>query len=106
MPSVFSSILLKIDALKEIGLAVEGQVEVYMDGGVRQGSDVLKVLALGARAVFIGRPVLWGLAYNGEEGVEKVFKVLKNELKTAMMLSGMIVKNCTVTNIIRLFPCM
>ena len=43
--------------------AVRGRVEVYMDGGVRQGTDVLKVLAMGARAVFIGRPVLWGLAY-------------------------------------------
>ena len=43
--------------------AVRGRVEVYMDGGVRQGTDVLKALAMGARAVFIGRPVLWGLAY-------------------------------------------
>ena len=43
--------------------AVEGRVEVYLDGGVRQGTDVLKALALGAKAVFIGRPVLWGLAY-------------------------------------------
>ena len=68
--------------------AVEGQVEVFMDGGVRQGTDVLKALALGARAVFIGRPVLWGLAYSGQEGVEKVFDILINELKTAMMLAG------------------
>ena len=44
--------------------AVRGRVEVYMDGGVRQGTDVLKALAMGARAVFIGRPALWGLAYN------------------------------------------
>ena len=43
--------------------AVQGHVEVYMDGGVRQGTDVLKALALGARAVFIGRPILWGLSY-------------------------------------------
>ena len=50
--------------LIEVVRAVKGQVEVYMDGGVRQGTDVLKALALGARAVFIGRPVLWGLAYN------------------------------------------
>ena len=69
--------------------AVEGRgVEVYVDGGVRQGTDVLKALALGARAVFIGRPVLWGLAYNGQEGVEKVLQILRDELKTAMMLSG------------------
>ena len=51
------------DVLGEIVEAVEGRVEVYLDGGVRQGTDVLKALALGAKAVFIGRPVLWGLAY-------------------------------------------
>ena len=67
---------------------MKGQVEVYMDGGVRQGTDVLKALALGARAVFIGRPVLWGLTCRGEEGVEKVLKLLKEELRLAMMLSG------------------
>ena len=67
---------------------MQGQVEVYMDGGVRQGTDVLKALAMGARAVFIGRPVLWGLAYRGEEGVEKVLEILKEEFKIAMMLSG------------------
>ena len=54
---------IQIDALGEVVEAVEGRVEVYLDGGVRQGTDVLKALALGAKAVFIGRPVLWGLAY-------------------------------------------
>ena len=54
---------LQIDVLSEIVHAVQGRVEVYMDGGVRLGTDVLKALALGAKAVFIGRPVLWGLAY-------------------------------------------
>ena len=54
---------LQIDVLGEIVHAVQGKVEVYMDGGVRLGTDVLKALALGAKAVFIGRPVLWGLAY-------------------------------------------
>lgn len=68
--------------------AVDGRVEVYMDGGVRQGVDVLKALALGARAVFIGRPVLWGLASNGQEGVERVLEILRDEFTTAMMLSG------------------
>jgi len=53
----------QIDALREVVEAVEGRVEVYLDGGVRQGTDALKALALGAKAVFIGRPVLWGLAY-------------------------------------------
>ena len=68
--------------------AVEGRVEVYMDGGVRRGTDVLKAIALGARAVFIGRPILWGLTYNGEEGVERVLEILREEYKCAMMLSG------------------
>ena len=53
----------QVDALPEVVQAVAGRVEVYMDGGIRHGTDVLKALALGARAVFIGRPVLWGLAY-------------------------------------------
>ena len=53
----------QIDALGEVVEAVKGRVEVYLDGGVRQGTDVLKALALGAKAVFIGRPVLWGLSY-------------------------------------------
>ena len=65
------------------------KVEIYMDGGVRKGTDVLKALALGARAVFIGRPILWGLTYNGEDGVQDVLQIIKNELKLAMCLSGM-----------------
>lgn len=52
----------QIDALPEIVEAVEGKVEVFLDGGVRKGTDVLKALALGAQAVFVGRPVIWGLA--------------------------------------------
>ena len=83
----------KIDALGEVVRAVEGRVEVYMDGGVRRGTDVLKALAMGARAVFIGRPVLWGLAYKGQEGVERVLKILREELKCAMMLSGVAIIN-------------
>ncbi|KXJ29899.1 Hydroxyacid oxidase 1 [Exaiptasia diaphana] len=81
-------VLATIDALPEVVSAVNGQVEVYLDGGVRLGTDVLKALALGARAVFIGRPVLWGLACQGEEGVHKVLEILRTELKTAMILSG------------------
>ena len=53
----------QLDVLREVVEAVRGRVEVYMDGGVRLGTDVFKALALGARAVFIGRPVLWGLTY-------------------------------------------
>lgn len=53
----------QIDCLPEIVEAVQGRVEVYMDGGIRTGSDVLKAIALGAKCVFIGRPAIWGLAY-------------------------------------------
>ena len=77
--------------LGEVVSAVEGGgVEVFVDGGVRQGTDVLKALALGARAVFIGRPVLWGLAYGGEGGVERVLEILRDEFRLAMMLSGIL----------------
>lgn len=68
--------------------AVGGAVEVYLDGGVRQGTDVLKALAMGARAVFVGRPVLWGLAYAGKEGVEQVLHILRDEFRLAMQLAG------------------
>ncbi|KXJ30026.1 hydroxyacid oxidase 1 [Exaiptasia diaphana] len=81
-------VLATIDALPEVVSAVNGQVEVYLDGGVRLGTDVLKALALGARAVFIGRPVLWGLAVQGSEGVHQVLELLRAELRTAMILSG------------------
>ena len=59
-----------------------------MDGGIRRGTDVLKALALGARAVLIGRPVLWGLAVGGEQGVARVLELLLAEIDTALMLAG------------------
>ncbi|XP_075781827.1 2-Hydroxyacid oxidase 1 isoform X1 [Pelodiscus sinensis] len=77
-----------IDVLPEIVEAVEGKVEVFLDGGVRKGTDVLKALALGARAVFIGRPIIWGLVYQGEEGAKEVLQMLKEEFQLAMALSG------------------
>ena len=77
-----------IDALSEVVKAVNGRCEVYFDGGIRCGNDVFKAIALGARAVFIGRPALWGLACNGEAGVAEVLDILKNELKTSMQLMG------------------
>nr|XP_033799431.1 hydroxyacid oxidase 2-like [Geotrypetes seraphini] len=77
-----------IDALSEIVNAVQGRVEVYVDGGIRTGSDVLKALALGARCVFIGRPILWGLAYQGEEGVQKILQILHDEFRLSMALAG------------------
>ncbi|XP_070566189.1 2-Hydroxyacid oxidase 2-like isoform X1 [Ptychodera flava] len=77
-----------IDLLSDIVDAVGDKLEVYVDGGIRTGTDVLKALALGARAVFIGRPVLYGLACNGEEGVKEVLKILRDELSRAMALTG------------------
>jgi isopentenyl diphosphate isomerase/L-lactate dehydrogenase-like FMN-dependent dehydrogenase len=75
-------------ALPEIVSAVEGRCEIYLDGGIRRGTDVLKALALGARAVLIGRPILWGLAANGAAGVTHVLDILRSELELAMALSG------------------
>jgi 4-hydroxymandelate oxidase len=77
-----------ITALPEVVDAVGGRAEVYVDGGIRRGTDVLKALALGARAVLVGRPVLWGLAVNGEAGVRDVLELLRQELDLAMALAG------------------
>lgn len=96
-----------IDALPAIVKQANGRCEVFVDGGVTLGTDVLKAVALGAKMVmvynaptpktihnfvflkaFIGRPVIWGLAHNGEEGVKGVIQLLKDELDIAMALSG------------------
>jgi 4-hydroxymandelate oxidase len=76
------------DALPHVVDAVAGSAEVYVDGGVRRGTDVVKALALGARAVMVARPVLWGLAVNGATGVAEVLKGLREELVRAMALCG------------------
>jgi 4-hydroxymandelate oxidase len=76
------------EALPEIVDAVGGRAEVYVDGGIRRGTDILKALALGARAVLIGRPMLWGLSVRGAEGVHDVLTHLHAELVRAMALSG------------------
>jgi 4-hydroxymandelate oxidase len=75
------------DVLAEVVDAARG-LEVLVDGGVRRGTDVLKALALGAKAVLIGRPVLWGLAIDGEAGVARVLEMLRAELDEAMALAG------------------
>ncbi|KFO97324.1 Hydroxyacid oxidase 2 [Calypte anna] len=80
--------LATIDALVEIVEAVQGRAEVYLDGGIRKGSDILKALALGAKCVFIGRPALWGLAYKGEEGLQDVLRILQDEFRLSMALAG------------------
>lgn len=77
-----------IDALAEVVDAVAGRVEVLLDGGIRRGTDVLKALALGAKAVAVGRPALWGLAVGGADGVAEVLGMLQAELTEAMLLCG------------------
>lgn len=77
-----------IEALPEVVAAVDQRCEVYMDGGIRRGTDILKALALGARAVLVGRPLLWGLAAQGVEGAQHVLEILRAELELAMALSG------------------
>lgn len=77
-----------IEVLPEVVDAVNGQCEVYLDGGIRRGTDVLKALALGARAVLIGRPLFWGLAVDGEAGVRAVLHILRDELEMAMAMCG------------------
>jgi heme/flavin dehydrogenase (mycofactocin system) len=77
-----------IRALPAIADAVGGQIEVLLDGGVRRGSDVVKALALGARAVMIGRAYLWGLAAGGQAGVENVLDILRNGIDSALLGLG------------------
>jgi len=77
-----------IEALPEVAAAVGGKLEVYLDGGIRRGSDVVKALALGAKAVLIGRPYIYGLAARGQRGVEDVLGILRNETDNAMALLG------------------
>jgi 4-hydroxymandelate oxidase len=76
------------DALPHVVNAVDDDCEVYVDGGVRRGSDVLKAIALGARTVLVGRPILWGLCVDGEAGAVNVLKTLRRELDEAMLLCG------------------
>jgi (S)-2-hydroxy-acid oxidase len=83
--------LATIDALPEVAEAVRSQskkIPVHVDGGIRHGTDVFKALALGADFVWIGRPVLWGLAYKGQEGVELCLKLLGDEIQLCMGLAG------------------
>uniref|UniRef100_A0A914MQE4 FMN hydroxy acid dehydrogenase domain-containing protein n=1 Tax=Meloidogyne incognita TaxID=6306 RepID=A0A914MQE4_MELIC len=77
-----------IDALPEIVEAVQDRVPVFVDGGFRTGTDIFKALAIGAQLVFIGRPIIYGLAIGGKEGVKHVLKLLKTEFDYAMRLSG------------------
>jgi 4-hydroxymandelate oxidase len=84
-----------IDVLHEIATAVDGRIEVLVDGGVRRGTDVLCALALGAKAVLLGRPYVWALAVDGERGVSHALQMLRDEFDTAVALTGC----CSVSEI-------
>ena len=77
-----------LEALTEIAPVVKGRVGLFMDGGIRTGTDIFKAMALGAQTVFIGRPVLFGLAVGGENGVKHVIELLRKEFEAIMKLSG------------------
>jgi 4-hydroxymandelate oxidase len=77
-----------LEALPEVVQEVRGRIPVFIDGGVRRGTDVLKALALGATAVGIGRPYIWGLGAFGQPGVDRVLEILNNELRLAMVGVG------------------
>ncbi len=100
-----------IEVLPEVVDAVGSRAEVYMDGGIRRGSDVFKALALGAKAVLIGRPLFWGLAVDGEEGVKSVLAMLRDELDATMGMCGKTTVEsidrdsiATVSPLLSLFP--
>jgi 4-hydroxymandelate oxidase len=83
------SAVASLDALPAVVEAVAGRGEVLLDGGIRRGTDVLKALAFGARAVLVGRPVYWGLAAGGEAGVRHILELLRAELALDLMLCGL-----------------
>jgi isopentenyl diphosphate isomerase/L-lactate dehydrogenase-like FMN-dependent dehydrogenase len=90
-----------IEALPEIVKAAGAKIEVLVDGGFRRGTDVLKALALGARAVLVGRPICWGLATAGAEGVARALQMITDELYRAMMLTNVpdasnVPKDCVI----------
>jgi (S)-2-hydroxy-acid oxidase len=79
-----------ISVLKSISKAVKKdypKIEIYLDGGIRRGTDVMKALAYGANAVFIGNPILWALAKGGKDAVKEMMELLNEELKVAMILT-------------------
>lgn len=81
--------LATIEVLSEAVAAAKGsRMEIFLDGGVRRGADVVKALALGAKAVFIGRPLFWGLALGGEQGVIRVLEILREEIQITMAKCG------------------
>ena len=80
--------LATIEVLSEAVSAAKGRTEILLDGGIRRGADVVKALAMGAKAVFIGRPLFWGLALGGEQGVIRVLEILREEIEITMAKCG------------------
>jgi 4-hydroxymandelate oxidase len=80
--------LATVEVLSEAVAAAKGRTEIYLDGGIRRGADVVKAIALGAKAVFIGRPLFWGLAVDGEKGVIRVLNILREEIEITMAKCG------------------
>ena len=80
--------LATIEVLPEVVEAAQGRLEVYLDGGIRRGADVVKALALGARAALIGRPIFWGLAADGQEGLRRILDILREEMEITLALCG------------------
>lgn len=78
----------QIEVLGKITSAIGNRCPVFVDGGIRTGTDVFKCLALGARMVFVGRPILWGLACEGAKGVGNVLAILRDELELTLRLAG------------------
>ena len=85
---VLDGIAATVDVLADVVDAVAGRAEVYVDGGLRSGTDVVKALALGARVVMVGRPVLWGLAVDGAAGAAAVLRLLNLQFEAAMAFCG------------------
>ncbi|KPM41731.1 hypothetical protein AK830_g4836 [Neonectria ditissima] len=77
-----------IDALPECVEAADGKIRIHIDGGIRSGADIFKALALGAECCWVGRPAIWGLAYDGEAGVKKMLDILHAEFRRCMQLTG------------------
>ncbi|KAG5655272.1 hypothetical protein KAF25_010424 [Fusarium avenaceum] len=82
------SVPASLDVLREVVPIAKGHIPIAVDGGIRRGTDIFKALALGADFCFAGRPAIWGLAYDGQNGVELALKLLYDEFKTAMALAG------------------
>jgi isopentenyl diphosphate isomerase/L-lactate dehydrogenase-like FMN-dependent dehydrogenase len=77
-----------LDVLEEVVGAVDGRAEVWVDGGVRRGLDIAIALALGARGVLVGRPMLWALAAGGQAGVERALEIVREEFEITLTLLG------------------